>query len=137
MCAIQGNVLRDLPDQGVAPWVSANDKPLVLSKPVSGNAAEQRLKTEVMQLPARDRRRLKEVPDVSGVGSTLSSRMETLSWIEEDECKFLTKCILYSGRSHRSHHPSSRQRNDGVPPSQANQVARHCPCQRWGPQQDK
>ena len=32
---------------------------------MAGDAAEQRLKTEVMQLPARDRRRLKEVPDVS------------------------------------------------------------------------
>ena len=63
--AIYGNVPRDLPDQGVAPWVSTNDKPTVLSKPVSGDAAEQRLKTEVMQLPARDRRRLKEVSDVS------------------------------------------------------------------------
>ena len=57
--------MRDPPEQGVASWVSANDKPMVLPKPVSGNAAEQRLKTEVMQLPARDRRRLKEVPDVS------------------------------------------------------------------------
>ncbi len=63
--AIYGNVIRDLPDQGVAPWVSANDKPMVLSKPVSGDAAEQRLKTEVMQLAARDRRRLKEAPEVS------------------------------------------------------------------------
>ena len=65
ICALLGNATRDLPEQGVAPWVSANDKPVVLSKPVSGNAAEQRLKTEVMQLPARDRRRLKEIPDVS------------------------------------------------------------------------
>ncbi|KAL8821891.1 MAG: hypothetical protein Q9191_007219 [Dirinaria sp. TL-2023a] len=63
--AIHGNVSRDVPDQGVAPWVSANDKPTVLSKPVVGDAAEQRLKTEVMQMPARDRRRLKEVHDVS------------------------------------------------------------------------
>lgn len=62
--AIYGNVTRELPDQGVAPWVSANEKPMVLSKPVSGDAAEQRLKTEVMQLPARERRRLKEIPDV-------------------------------------------------------------------------
>lgn len=65
IAAIYGNVVRDLPDPGVAPWVSANDKPTLLSKPVSGDAAEQRLKTEVMQLPARDRRRLKEVPEVS------------------------------------------------------------------------
>lgn len=59
--------MRDPPDQVVAPWVSANDKPVVLSKPVSGDAAEQRLKTEVKQLPARDRRRLKEIPDVSDI----------------------------------------------------------------------
>ena len=65
IAGIHGNVSRDPPEPGVAPWVSANDKPTVLSKPVSGDAAEQRLKTEVMQLPARDRRRLKEVPDVS------------------------------------------------------------------------
>lgn len=64
IAAIYGNITRDLPDQGVAPWVSANEKPTVLSKPVSGDAAEQRLKTEVMQLPARERRRLKEIPDV-------------------------------------------------------------------------
>lgn len=62
--AIYGNVTRDLPDQGVASWVSANDKPTNISKPVSGDAAEQRLKTEVMQLPARDRRRLKDIPEV-------------------------------------------------------------------------
>ncbi|KAI9724903.1 MAG: hypothetical protein M1812_000179 [Candelaria pacifica] len=61
--AIYGNVTRDLPDQGVASWVSANDKPTNISKPVSGDAAEQRLKTEVMQLPARDRRRLKDIPE--------------------------------------------------------------------------
>lgn len=48
----------------MAPWVSANDKPTVVSKPVSGDAAEQRLKQEVMRLPPRDRRRLKELRDV-------------------------------------------------------------------------
>ncbi|KAI9854695.1 MAG: transcriptional coactivator hfi1/ADA1 [Vezdaea acicularis] len=58
--AIYGNVTRELPEQGVATWVSANDKPTTVSKPVSGDAAEQRLKTEIMQLPARDRRRIKE-----------------------------------------------------------------------------
>ena len=66
IAGIFANVGRDLPEPGVAPWVSANDKPTVLAKPVSGDAAEQRLKTEIMRLPARDRRRLKEVPDVSG-----------------------------------------------------------------------
>ena len=64
ICAIIGNLTRDLPDHGVASWVSANDKPTVVSKPISGDAAEQRLKTEVMQLPPRDRRRLKAIPEV-------------------------------------------------------------------------
>lgn len=64
LAAIYGNVTRDLPDHGVANWVAANDKPTNVSKPVSGDAAEQRLKMEVMQLPARDRRRLKDIPDV-------------------------------------------------------------------------
>ena len=58
------NVGRDPPEPGVASFVSTNDKPVVLSKPVSGDAAEQRLKAEVMQLPARDRRRLKDVQEV-------------------------------------------------------------------------
>jgi hypothetical protein len=44
--------------------VSANDKPSVVSKPSSGDAAEARLKTEVMQLPPRDRRRIKAIPEV-------------------------------------------------------------------------
>lgn len=52
-----------MPDQGLAPWVSANDKPTTTtgSKPVSGDAAERRLKGDVMQLPARDRRRIKDL----------------------------------------------------------------------------
>lgn len=64
VCAIIGNLTRDLPDHGVASFVSANDKPTLVSKPVSGDAAEQRLKTEVMQLPPRDRRRIKGIPEV-------------------------------------------------------------------------
>ncbi|KAK4693508.1 transcriptional coactivator HFI1/ADA1, partial [Lecanoromycetidae sp. Uapishka_2] len=71
VAGIYANVSRDPPEPGVAPWVSANDKPTVLSKPVSGDAAEQRLKTEVMQLPARDRRRIKEAP-VSDVSITIT-----------------------------------------------------------------
>jgi hypothetical protein len=58
------NLTRELPDHPVATWVSANDKPTAAPKPVSGDAAEQRLKVEVMALPARDRRRLKGIPDV-------------------------------------------------------------------------
>jgi transcriptional coactivator HFI1/ADA1 len=63
IAAIYGNVTREMPDIGLAPWVSANDKPTTTtgSKPVSGDAAERRLKGEVMQLPARDRRRIKEL----------------------------------------------------------------------------
>lgn len=64
VCALIGNLTRDLPDHGVASWVSANDKPSVVSKPVSGDAAEQRLKTEVMHLPPRDRRRIKAISEV-------------------------------------------------------------------------
>lgn len=52
-----------MPDQGLAPWVSANDKPAtnVGAKPVTGDAAERKLKAEVMQLPSRDRRRIKDL----------------------------------------------------------------------------
>jgi transcriptional coactivator HFI1/ADA1 len=65
VCALIGNLSRDLPDHGVASWVSANDKPTVVSKPVSSDLAEQRLKTEVMQLPPRDRKRIKSIPEVA------------------------------------------------------------------------
>ncbi|KAL2019714.1 hypothetical protein VTK56DRAFT_9251 [Thermocarpiscus australiensis] len=63
IAAIYGNVTREMPDPGLAPWVSANDKPSTApgSKPVSSDAAERRLKGEVMQLPARDRRRIKDL----------------------------------------------------------------------------
>ncbi|CAL3967546.1 hypothetical protein PZA11_003817 [Diplocarpon coronariae] len=63
IAAIYANVTREMPDHGVASWVSANDKPTTGpgSKAVSGDASEQRLKTEVMQLPSRDRRRLKDL----------------------------------------------------------------------------
>lgn len=78
LVAIYANVGRDVPEPGIAPWVSANDKPTLASKPIAGDAAEQRLKTEIMQLPARDRRRLKEVPDVSAA----QEHMEAPSQIE-------------------------------------------------------
>ncbi|TLD27259.1 hypothetical protein PspLS_05064 [Pyricularia sp. CBS 133598] len=63
IAAIYGNVTREMPDQGLAPWVSANDKPSATagSKPVTGDATERRVKGEVMQLPARDRRRIKDL----------------------------------------------------------------------------
>ncbi|KAI1113939.1 transcriptional regulator of RNA polII, SAGA, subunit-domain-containing protein [Nemania sp. NC0429] len=63
LAAIYGNLTREMPDQGLAPWVSANDKPAanVGAKPVTGDAAERRLKADVMQLPTRDRRRIKDL----------------------------------------------------------------------------
>lgn len=63
IAAIYGNVTREIPDQGLAPWVSANDKPATATgtKPISGDAAERRLKGDVMQLPSRDRRRIKDI----------------------------------------------------------------------------
>ena len=63
IAAIYGNVTREMPDAGLAPWVSANDKPTtgVGAKPVSGDAAERRLKGDVMQLPSKDRRRIKDL----------------------------------------------------------------------------
>lgn len=73
IAAIYGNVTREMPDQGLAPWVSANDKPTapVGSKPVSGDAAERRLKGDVMQLPTKDRRRIKDL-----VGNDVSTRLK-------------------------------------------------------------
>ncbi|KAL8692214.1 MAG: hypothetical protein Q9218_002714 [Villophora microphyllina] len=62
IAAVYGNVLRDVPDQGVASWVSANDKPTLLSKPPAGDEQDQVNKRHVMHLPARDRRRLKDIP---------------------------------------------------------------------------
>ncbi|KAI4253808.1 MAG: hypothetical protein LQ352_003476, partial [Teloschistes flavicans] len=78
IAAIYGNVLREVPDQGVAPWVSANDKPTLLSKPLAGDEQEQLLKRHVMHLPARDRRRLKDVPpDVSCPRAKRCTRSKT------------------------------------------------------------
>ena len=72
--AILANVTREVPDPGVAPWVSANDKPSTTSgsKPASGDASERKVKGEVMQLPARDRRRIKDLAQ-NDVGSPMFS----------------------------------------------------------------
>ncbi|ETI20597.1 hypothetical protein G647_08635 [Cladophialophora carrionii CBS 160.54] len=63
--AIICNTGKDPPEPGLAAWVSATtDKANLASaaKPaVTSDAAEQRLKAEVMALPARERRRLKAV----------------------------------------------------------------------------
>lgn len=77
---IQTNSTREPPEPGVAPWVSANDKPTSTAKPLAGDAAEQRLKTEVMQLPPRVRARIKAVNDepsgplIAGLASEAAAR---------------------------------------------------------------
>ncbi|MCJ1473389.1 transcriptional coactivator hfi1/ADA1 [Lambiella insularis] len=76
VAAIFANVPRDPPDAGVAPWVSANDKPTTQPKPISGDAGEQRLKSEIMQLPARDRRRLKEITDGDQLDPSIAAMTE-------------------------------------------------------------
>ena len=64
IAARYGNASRDSPEPGVASWVSANDKPTTIAKPATGDEAERRLKTEVMQLPRRERKRLKGIQEV-------------------------------------------------------------------------
>ena len=61
---IFGNASREAPEQPVASWVSANDKPTGSLKPIVGDIAEQRLKTEILMLTARERYRLKSILDV-------------------------------------------------------------------------
>jgi len=67
VASLYANIHRDPPPTEVAPWVVATDKPTVSSKNagVSGanDEAEERLKKEVMALPARDRRRIKSLKD--------------------------------------------------------------------------
>ena len=64
---IFGNASRDSPEQPVASWVSANDKPTSSLNPIVGDVAEQRLKIEILMLTARERFRLKSVQDVRKV----------------------------------------------------------------------
>ncbi|KAI9725385.1 MAG: transcriptional coactivator hfi1/ADA1 [Chrysothrix sp. TS-e1954] len=63
ICAIHANINRDPPEQGVAPWVSTNDKPTAVPKPVSGDKAKLRLKHEAMLLSRGARDRIKSVND--------------------------------------------------------------------------
>jgi len=72
ICAIYTNASREVPEAGVASWVSSNDKHGATGgiggagmKHVGGDVAEQRLRVEVMQLPPRVRGRLKGIIDVS------------------------------------------------------------------------
>ncbi|KIW03082.1 uncharacterized protein PV09_05727 [Verruconis gallopava] len=68
LAGIYANSMREPPETEIAPFVAAHDKPTTTSgKPASGDAAEQRLKLEIMALPARERHRLKQLAD-SGYG---------------------------------------------------------------------
>ena len=70
---VYANAYRDPPEQPVASWVSANEKPTGPLKLAASDAAEQRLKTEVMLLPARDRHRIKNA-QIVGLHSTFPLR---------------------------------------------------------------
>lgn len=94
VCAVIANLTRDLPDHGVASWVSANDKPSVVSKPASGDVAEQRLKTEVMQLPPRDRRRIKAIPERD---ASYSGRHEILNYHQAKQIKLPSQVPASAG----------------------------------------
>ena len=129
---LYGNVVRDLPDHGVAPWVSANDKPMVLSKPVTGDAAEQRLKVEVMKLAARDRRRLKEVPDVRSYafwGHAEARLPFYISW--------LTSHCYTAAWSHGPCHACNSHFHARISSRQTNKAPWHSACKCRRPQQDK
>jgi len=106
----------------------------VLSKPVVGDAAEQRLKTEVMQMPARDRRRLKEVQDVSATLEIKYLDRGGDGWEEEAHAD---REIHYTGRHHRPSESLRRCLNPRVPLFQTNQTPRLRPRQRRRSQQDK
>lgn len=61
--AIYANIWRDVPEAGIASWVSSSDKPSS-GTGVKGthDESEKRLKHEVMQLSRRERKRLKTIP---------------------------------------------------------------------------
>lgn len=114
IAGIYANVTREMPDHGVASWVSANDKPTTGagSKPVSGDAAEQRLKTEVMQLPSRDRRRIKDL------------NQNEVSRIVRFECTEPNLSLVRSSRG-------AFQLFWGTPSTQSLQKSRSCTCKCW------
>ncbi|KAJ2901701.1 putative transcriptional coactivator HFI1 [Zalerion maritima] len=63
LSALYLNLTREPPSEpGTAPWVTQNDKPLTALGPKApaNDTHEARFKADVMQLPSRDRRRLKD-----------------------------------------------------------------------------
>ena len=58
------NIVREPPPEpGPAPWVTQNDKPAAVLGPKApaGDSNEARFKADVMHLPSRDRKRLKDI----------------------------------------------------------------------------
>ncbi|KAH7410443.1 transcriptional regulator of RNA polII, SAGA, subunit-domain-containing protein [Phaeosphaeria sp. MPI-PUGE-AT-0046c] len=74
--AIYANIWRDVPEAGIASWVSSSDKPSS-GTGVKGthDESEKRLKHEVMQLSRRERKRLKTIPAADG-GEGVGTVME-------------------------------------------------------------
>jgi transcriptional coactivator HFI1/ADA1 len=66
--AIYANLWRDAPEAGIATWVSSSDKPTSGTVKGTHDESDRRLKTEVMGLSRRERKRLKTIPagDVAG-----------------------------------------------------------------------
>lgn len=118
LAAVYANVTREMPDPGLAPWVSANDKPTVGagSKPVSGDAAERRLKGEVMQLLSRDRRRIKDLVqnevryEIPGGDHATSTRGSVLTQLVTGRCKLLARRPLHRASSQNQTATTSRTR---------------------------
>jgi len=63
LMALVSNITRDAPQVDVATWVSASDKPSSVMKLPAGDINERQLKKEIMAISARERKRIKEVPE--------------------------------------------------------------------------
>jgi transcriptional coactivator HFI1/ADA1 len=87
MAGIYSNSMREPPDTEIAPFVSSHDKPLASTagKPISGDAAEQQLKSEIMALPARERHRLKQLAEQGQLGSDNDAFLRIIRSIKERE----------------------------------------------------
>ncbi|KAK6359795.1 transcriptional coactivator hfi1/ADA1 [Orbilia brochopaga] len=71
--SVTANATREPPEGDVATWVSHQGKTSSVPKTASGDAYERRLKKEIMAIPARDRRRMKEIPEIpDDIPSTLT-----------------------------------------------------------------
>jgi hypothetical protein len=67
LSALISNTARDSPPTEVALWVTdGDDASSSATKPPGGDVTERKLKMEVMGISARERKRLKEVPEKVG-----------------------------------------------------------------------